>query len=256
MFLASKLLSFAIEPLFWLLLLLAASVVTGWRHPAWGRRLAAGSLLLLALSLWTPVPLSLLAQLESRHARVPADADLRPFVGVVVLGGALSRSSLWEAHDQPALNEHAERMTTAVMLSRRFPHLKLLFTGGIASVAGDGLTEVARARRFFDDMGVSPAQVVYEDRSRNTYENAVFSAAVPGVRKTDRWLLLTSASHMPRSMGVFVKAGWNVTPYPVDYRSDGEIDWLDISFGRGPGYWQEAAHELLGYHAYRWLGKL
>ena len=256
MFLVSKLLAFAVEPLFWVLVLLLASLLAGARRPEWGRALAWASLWVLVLAIWTPVPLMVIRHLESRYPPIPADADLRPYVGIVVLGGALSRSELWEAHHQVALNEQAERMTTAVALARRHPHLQLLFTGGIASVAGEGLTESVRARQFFDEMGVNPTQVQYEDKSRNTYENAVFSAAMPGVRKTDRWLLLTSANHMPRSMGVFHKAGWNVTPYPVDYRTIQDIDWLDFSLYYGPTTWTTALHEWVGYYAYRWLGKL
>ena len=256
MFLASKLLAFAIEPLFWVLALLLAGLLAGRRRPSWGRGLAWAALLALIVGIWTPIPLSVIRHLESRYPPIPANADLRAYVGVVVVGGALSRSELWEAHHQVALNDQAERMTTAVALARRHPHLQLLYTGGIASVAGDGLTESVRARKFFDEMGVNPAQVLYEDQSRNTYENAVFSAAVPGVRKTAPWLLLTSANHMPRSMGVFHKAGWNVTPYPVDYRTIPDIDLLDFSLYYGPNTWQTALHELVGYYAYRWLGKL
>jgi len=256
MFLASKLLAFAIEPLFWVFVLLLGGLLSWPRRPASGRGLAWAALLALLAATWTPIPVTIMRHLESRYPRIPAAADLRAYVGVVVLGGALARSELWEAHQQVALNEQAERMTAAVALARRHPHLKLLYTGGIASVAGDGLTEAVRARRFFDEMGVNPAQVVYEDRSRNTSENAVFSATVPGVQKTQRWLLLTSANHMPRSMGVFTKAGWNVTPYPVDYRTTGDTDWLDFSLDYGPNTWQTALHELLGFYAYRWLGKL
>jgi uncharacterized SAM-binding protein YcdF (DUF218 family) len=256
MFLASKILAFAVEPLFWVLLLLAGGLLAGLWRPVLGRAGGWGALMALVLSLWTPIPVALLQRLESRFPPLPTDTDLRPYAGVVVLGGAIAHWQIWAAHRQVALNEQAERMTTAVALARRYPHLQLLFTGGVASVAADGLTEAARARQFFDEMGVDRARVLYEDKSRNTFENAVFSARVQGVRTSDRWLLLTSANHMPRAMGVFTKAGWNVTPYPVDYRTADKIDWLDFDFNQGPNSWQLVAHELLGYYAYRWLGKL
>ena len=256
MFTVSKLLAFALEPLFWVLVLLLGGVLLLPRRPRLGKSLAWAALLALVLSAWTPLPLLALRELETRFPPPPADTDLRQFVGVVVMGGAIARSELWVASGQMALNEHAERMAMAVSLARRHPHLKLLYTGGIASLDGDGLTEAVRARQYFDVMGVDPAQVLYEDKSRNTFENAILSARVPGVNKAERWLLLTSASHMPRSMGVFVKAGWNVTPYPVDYSTTAELDWLDFSMHYGPRTWHAALHEMLGYQAYRWLGKL
>ena len=126
MFAASKLLAFALEPLFWVLIPLAAGVLLQRRRPRLGHGLASAALLALVLSTWTPLPLVALHDLETRFPPPPADTDMRQFVGVVVLGGALSRSEVWVASGQVALNEHAERMTTAVALARKHPHLKLM----------------------------------------------------------------------------------------------------------------------------------
>jgi len=256
MFLASKLLAFALQPLFLVMSLLLAGLLVGPWRPRLGRGLTWAALLALVTSTWTPIPVALIHRLESQYPAPPDDLDLRPYAGVVVLGGALSHSALWKAHGKVALNEQAERMTEAVALARLHPHLRLLFTGGNASLAGTGMSEAARARIYFDRMGVPPQQVLYEDRSRNTAENAQFTAALPGVDKRARWLLLTSANHMPRSMGVFLKAGWNVTPYPVDFRSTGQLDWLDFSLANGPETWHTVLHETLGYYAYRWFGRI
>lgn len=256
MFLLSKLLAFALQPLFWVMLLLLGGLLLWPRRPRLGRGLAWAALLTLVVSTWTPIPVALMHRLEAQHPAPPPALDLGPYAGVVVLGGALSYSALWEAHDKVALNEAAERMTEAVALARLHPHLKVLFTGGNASLTGKGQTEAMRARMFFERMGVPAAQMLYEDQSRNTAENASLSAALPGVDKKARWLLLTSANHMPRSMGVFLKAGWNVTPYPVDYRTTGQLDWLDFSLASGPETWHGVLHETLGYHVYRWLGRI
>jgi uncharacterized SAM-binding protein YcdF (DUF218 family) len=256
MFVASKLLAFALQPLFLVFILLLLGLLVWPRRPRLGRGLAWAALLALVASTWTPIPVALMHRLESRYPAPPEDLDLRAYAGVVVLGGALSDSALWETHGKVALNEQAERMTEAVALARLHPHLKLLFTGGNASVVGRGLPEANRARMYFDRMGVPPAQVQYEGQSRNTAENAQLSARLPGVDKQARWLLLTSANHMPRSMGVFLKAGWNVTPYPVDYRSTGQLDWLDFSLSSGPDTWHTVLHETLGYYVYRWFGQI
>ena len=79
---------------------------------------------------------------------------------------------------------------------------------------------------------------------------------MPGVDRRQNWLLLTSANHMPRAMGVFLKMGWNVTPYPVDYRSASVPDWTDYSLHDGPRTWNLVLHELVGYYVYQWSGTL
>ena len=256
MFVVSKLLSFATDPLVWVLVFLAAGLVLGRWRARLGRGLLWTALGVLLLSGWIGLPEMLLHDLEQRYPRVPSNANLQQYAGVVVLGGALSRSEIWTDYDQVALNDQAERMTEAVALARQHPHLRLLFTGGIASVRPAGLTEAARAKRFFDQMGVEPGRVLYEDKSRNTFENARLSATLAGVDRRQPWLLLTSANHMPRSMGVFLKNGWNVTPYPVDYRIDSNWSVLDFSLRYGPNAWQLALHEFVGAMVYRWRGMI
>ena len=254
MFIASKVLAFAEEPLFWAIALLACGLLLSRLRRRLGMGLAWAALAVLVGSGWTTIPDYLLRNLESRYPRVAANAPLDKYIGIVLLGGALAHSRLWEAHQQVALNDQAERMTAAVTLMRKHPHLKLLFTGGIATIPPRGLTEAQRARQFFDELGVDPARVLYEDQSRNTAENATLSAKVPGVDPRQRWLLLTSANHMPRSMGVFLKAGWNVTAYPVDYRTTVQPSWLDYSLHDGARRWELVLHELFGYSVYRWNG--
>ncbi len=251
MFVASKLLGFLLEPLFWVLALLVASLLQARRRPRAGRTLSALALLALALSCWTSAPEALLRSLESRYP-APDGLNLQHYQGIVVLGGALSSPELWQAHHQVGLNNQAERMTEAVALMRRSPHLRLLFTGGNASISGEGVSEAARAKLLFDALGVDPSRVLYESASRNTYENALLTASMPGVDKTRPWILLTSAFHLPRAMGVFEHAGWNVTAWPVDYRTTAHDSWFDFSLHQGPETWQLALHEWLGYAAY-WL---
>jgi uncharacterized SAM-binding protein YcdF (DUF218 family) len=104
-------------------------------------------------------------------------------------------------------------------------------------------------------MGVDPQRLLLESASRTTYENAVLSAQLPGVDKTQPWLLLTSAWHMPRSMATFRKAGWNVTPWPADYRAGLETPWTQYSLAQGAEKWRTALHEILGLCVYRLSGR-
>ncbi len=205
---------------------------------------------------WQPLPDLLIRHLEQQYAEMPPQADLRSYVGVIVLGGATESAYMAQAHTQPLLNGSAERMTAPVAALVHSPHLRVVFTGGEGELMGTGPSEAERAQVFFESMGLSGKRVEYESASRTTYENAVLTAQLPGVDKTQHWLLVTSAWHMPRSMATFVKAGWNVTAYPVDFRTGVSTRWTEYSLKEGVTRWQLALHELLGLAAYRATGRL
>jgi uncharacterized SAM-binding protein YcdF (DUF218 family) len=167
----------------------------------------------------------------------------------------LSPAYVWHGHDQAALNDAAERMTVPIALLAKKPNLRLLFTGGEGELFAKNLSEAARAKIFFDSMGVAPERVIYESQSHTTYENAILSKTLPGVDPSQPWLLLTSAFHMPRAMATFDKAGWNVTPYPVDYRVGIQTPWSQYSLEHGARKWHIALHEMVGLLAYRLAGR-
>lgn len=255
MFLASKLLSFATQPLAWVLVLLLSGLLFIRVRHTWGLGLLWAAVSVLLLQGWEPLPDALLRQLEAQYAEPAPSFNSQPYAGVVLLGGALEPSYVWQGHSQPALNEAAERMTVPITLLQKNPQLRLLFTGGEGELFAQGLSEAGRARIFFDSMGVAPQRVMYESASHTTYENAVLSAAMPGVNPSQPWLLLTSASHMPRAMATFRKAGWNVTAYPVDYHTGMTTPWTQYSLAGGAHKWHTALHELLGLLAYRLAGR-
>ena len=97
-----------------------------------------------------------------------------------------------------------------------------------------------------------------ERRSRNTLENAEFSKALVAPKAGERWLLVTSAFHMPRSVGLFRKAGFAVEPYPVDWRVGGRDDLLSFTNIAldGLGRTDAAMREWMGLIAYRATGKI
>lgn len=256
MFIAAKLLAFVTQPLAWVVLLLLLGLLTlRWRRRT-GTRLIWAAWLILLVQGWLPLPDALIRQLEAQHPASTSPPDLQGYAGIVVLGGALESANIWQDHGQPALNDAAERMTAALPLLQRYPQLPLLFTGGQGELLAQALTEADRARLFYASMGVPAERLRFESASRTTDENARFSAAVPGVDKTQPWLLVTSAWHMPRALATFRKAGWNVTPYPVDFRTGIAPDWMQYSLARGAARWHLALHELAGLLAYRLMGRL
>ena len=254
MFVLAKLLDFVTQPLAWVVLLLLLGLLLPARWRRSGTALRWSALLVLLLQGWEPLPDTLLRRLEAQYP-APAQIDLQRYAGVIVLGGATESAYVWEGHAQPALNSAAERMTASVALLQREPQLRLLYTGGEGELFGSALSEAERARRFYATLGMAPQRLLLESASRNTHENAVLSAALPGVDKTQPWLLLTSAWHMPRSMATFEKAGWNVTPWPADYRTGLSTPWTQYALAGSATKWQLALHEMLGLWVYRLTGR-
>jgi uncharacterized SAM-binding protein YcdF (DUF218 family) len=250
-FYASKLLGFfAIPSNFAILVGLFGTLLLRTRYSRAGLRFVVGSLLALALLGLSPVGNALLRPLEDRfpawdHGRGPPD-------GIIVLGGALS-PDVSAARGTAVLNEAAERLTATVELARRYPNARIIFSGGSATLTA-GPAEAAVALRLFEGLGVSAGRVVAEDRSRNTVENALFSKAIAQPAPAERWLLVTSAYHMPRSIGIFRKAGFAVEAYPVDWRTRGAVDTLRPfgTLGGGLQRADTAVREWVGLLVY-WL---
>ena len=250
MFFIAKIFDQMAHPLNWVVVLLILSLLRS--HISASRRhaLTLGALLLLLAIGLQPLPDACLKQLESGFAEIPPHANLQGYAGVIVLGGALEHAYVSAAHTQPELNGAAERMTATVALWREQPALQVIFTGGEGDYFGNGVSEAARARQFFDSQGVPAQAVRYEDQSRNTYENAVFSTQLPGIDPHKPWLLLTSAWHMPRAMALFQHAGWNVTAYPVDFLTGAATPWSSYSISTSAEHWNLLLHELLGLASY------
>jgi uncharacterized SAM-binding protein YcdF (DUF218 family) len=260
MFYASKLLSFATQPLAWVALLLVCALLLMPRKPRLGLRLGWLSLGLMALGGWQPLPDALLRQLEAQHpppgwAANAAAPDWQRYSGVVVLGGSFESAWVRAGNGQVGLNAAAERMTMPMALMRQHPNLHLLFTGGEGALRAVGEAEAVQAEAFFTSMGVPAQRMQFESASRTTYENAIYTSQLAGVDKARPWLLVTSAWHMPRSLAAFKAAGWNVTAYPVDYRTGTRTPWIEYSLAHSALRWQVALHEWLGWWAYRLAGR-
>lgn len=254
--LLSKILNVLAQPLNGVLALLLLSALLGRMRSTHADKPFIAALLLLFLSGFEAVPDALLSRLEDQSAELATDADLSRYAGIVVLGGALESGRISQHHVQPLLNDSAERMTMAVSLWQRNQGLRLVFTGGEGDLFGSGPSEAVRAQAFFASMGIPKEALTLESRSTNTYENAVFTRQLPGLDVHKPWLLMTSAWHMPRSLATFQKAGWNITPCPVDFRTGGSPPWSHYDLRRGAEQWELLLHEWLGIAAYRLSGRI
>lgn len=207
------------------LMVLIGLLLGGTRWAGFGRRMAliaASLLLILGLS---PVGHWLILPLEERFPR-PDLATLEQPAGIIVLGGGVD-TYVARARNIPAMTEAGERVVEAAMLARRFAGVPLIYSGGSANIFYESMSEAEAAKEILVGLGVAPERILYDHTSRTTGENAAETvklvAGLPG-GINGRYLLVTSAYHMPRSVGVFRQAGLEVVPWPVDFRSRGPQD--------------------------------
>lgn len=189
--------------------------------------------------------------------RFPRPSEIENVDGIVVLGGAVD-TIVTGGRGDTALTTSGERITITARLATHIPEAKVIHSGGQGIIVSSQATEAEGAARLFDDFGISPDRVILEDASRNTWENAVLTKELVDPKPGQKWLLVTSAYHMPRAMGVFEEAGWTgVTAYPVDYRTRGEED-RSLGFSgasKGLRRFDLAFREWVGLLVYRLTGR-
>ncbi|WP_261843532.1 YdcF family protein [Aliamphritea ceti] len=212
---------FNLSKIFWavanpgnfIVLMLVVSMLFGWKKLTF---LTVFSLMVLTVY---PIGNLLLQPLESRFSqpeKLPEN-----IAGIIVLGGGedAELTSIW---GQPQFSEGADRVMTLPMMLKRFPDKPIIFTGGSGSVLKPEFRGADTVKAWLDEFSLAE-NIIYERQSRNTYENALFSGQVlpeaVSIDQGDGWLLVTSAFHMPRSVGIYRQQGWKVIPYPVDYYS-------------------------------------
>jgi uncharacterized SAM-binding protein YcdF (DUF218 family) len=230
---------------------LGGALMVRTRFARGGWTFASASLVLLAIFGFSPAGNALMIPLEERF---PAwDASRGAPDGIVALGGGMS-PDIAAAHNGPALNEAAERLTAVVELARQYPAARIIFSGGNASLTEAEETEAHAALVLFERLGLASGRIEPEDKSRNTFENAQFSKQLAIPKPGERWLLVTSAYHMPRAIGVFRRAGFPVEAYPVDWRTRGTEDFASLfgTMSDGLSRTDTAVHEWIGLAVY-WL---
>ena len=224
---------------------------TRWRRA--GVRLMAASFVLMALAAFLPVGRLLEHPLETRFP--PWNPARGAPDGIVVLGGTIS-PVLSRVYGATQLSGSAERVTVIAKLARDYPKARFVYSGGDASLFANGGREADYVLPLLATFGVPRNRVLLESRARNTYENAVFTKALVKPKPGERWLLVTSAQHMPRAIGCFRRAGFPVEAYPVDWHVLPRLRLsLGKKFGAGLATLDDAAHEWLGLLFYRLSGR-
>jgi len=227
---------------------LLAALLLPTRFAGLGRRLLVIMVVVLAIAGLSPLGNILLYPLESRFPSWNPGQGAPD--GLVVLGGPID-ADVSVVHGMPVTLGGADRLIQAAALARRYPNARILFTGGSANLLSNDAKEADYAADIFTSLGIAKDRLILERLSRNTYENAVFSKAMVTPKAGERWLLVTSAYHMPRSIGLFRKVGFAVEPCPVDWRV-GDVLEFDGFAIQGLRRTDMAVREWMGLITY-WL---
>jgi len=245
-FVLSKLLWLVLQPSNLLLLALIAMALLGWN------RLLLATLGLVLLATALPVGHWLTRPLEERFPRPAAVPD--NLTGIIVLGGA-QLSHIGVTRDVLATNEAAERLIEAAGIALDHPDARLVFSGGSGRVLSPDTLERDVNERLVAMLDLDASRVIYEDHSRNTWENALFSKELVEPQPDETWLLVTSAAHMPRSIGIFRRLDWPVVPWPVDYQTTGDDLELQVGVGQRLDEIDYGMREWVGLAFYYLMGR-
>ena len=222
------------------------------------RRLASWlivtSLVLIVFAGYSPLGNILMLPLEQRFP--PWDTSRGAPDGIVVLGGAIN-PEISLARGVVALNDSAERITVTAELAHRYPNARIVLSGGTSSLNPNTPREAPIAVKELVALGVAHDRITIDEQSRNTIENAVFSHLLASPKPDERWILVTSAAHMPRAIAVFRAVGFPIEAYPVDYQTRDRNDVIDLhtSLPGGLEMTDQAIHEWAGLVIYRLAGR-
>jgi uncharacterized SAM-binding protein YcdF (DUF218 family) len=264
-FILSKVVQFCIEPLNWLLILIPLSLLfLSLRKPDLCKRfllLAIADLLLVG---WLPTSEAFLRVLEDVVPKTSiSDLSEKDLGGIIILGGAISGEQIAVDRGEISIHSSAERITKGFEFVRKYPNLPYIFSGASGRITPRGISEADAFKQLVQEQGLNEDKAHYENQSRNTYENVIYMkpmiqelGAKNEFGQLKPWLLITSASHMHRSVKIFEKQDLPILPLPVDYQTANRLQWTEFDLVDGAQNWHDVVHEAVGLLAYWITGKI
>ena len=255
-FYLSKILNFFINPLYILSLVILIQLFIIFFLQSKKLVVFFSKLFLILFLIFGYGPLSnfLLSKIED-HIQT-SKYPVQQLTGVIVLGGSFNSGLESKERNEVSLNSSAERLTKALEIYKKNPRLLILFSGFSGELKPQGWSESDMAKKFFLDQGVKLDNLIFENQSRNTFENIKYSKDIIANYK-GTWGLITSASHMPRSFFIFKKQSLILEPISVDYKTGtSKIFWINFNISSGLSNWSIILHELIGITYYKITNKI
>lgn len=264
-FILSKLVQFCIEPLNWAIVFVFLSLLfLSLRKPHLCKHFLVLALLDLLIVGWLPSSELGLRGLEDAVQKTSsANLAEKDIGGIIILGGAIEGGQISLDRGEISIYSSAERVTKAFELIRKYPNLPFIFSGYSGRINPKGLSEADAFKQLIAEQGLPEKMAHYESQSRNTYENVLYMKPMieefglkneAGILKP--WLLITSASHMYRSVKIFEKQGIPILPVSVDYQTSNHLRLTSFDLEDGAQNWNKLTHELIGILVYGITGKI
>jgi uncharacterized SAM-binding protein YcdF (DUF218 family) len=255
-FYLSKILNFFINPLYILSLIILLQLFIIFFTQSKKLVFFFSKLFLILFLFFGYSPLSnfLLSKIEDyiQSSKYPT----QQLTGVVVLGGSFEKGLESKERNEVFINSSAERLTKALEIYKKNPRILILFSGFSNVIKPQGWSESDMAKKFFLDQGVKIDNLIFENQSRNSFENIKYSKDIITNYK-GTWGLITSANHMPRSFFAFKKQGLILEPINVDYKTGtSRMFWINFDISSGLRNWGIVLHELIGISYYKLTNKI
>jgi uncharacterized SAM-binding protein YcdF (DUF218 family) len=255
-FYLSKILNFFINPLYILSLIILIQLFLIFFIQSKKLVVFFSKLFLILFLFFGYSPLSnfLLSKMEDyiQTSKYP----VQQLTGVIVLGGSFNSGLESKERNEVSLNSSSERLTKALEIYKKNPRILILFSGFSGELKSKGWSESDMAKKFFLDQGVKIDNLIFENQSRNTFENIKYSKDIIANYK-GTWGLITSANHMPRSFFAFKKQGLILEPINVDYKTGtSRMFWINFDISSGLSNWSIIFHESIGIVYYKVTNKI
>ncbi len=203
---------------------------------------------------YTPLSNFLLNKIEDFIK--PSKYPVQQLKGIIVLGGSFNSGLQSKERNEVLLNSSAERLTKVLEIYNKNPKLLILFSGFSGELKPQGWSESDMAKKFFLEQGIKSDNLIFENQSRNTFENIKYSRDII-LNYKGTWGLVTSAYHMPRSYFGFKKQGLILEPISVDYQTGtSPTFWINFDIASGLRNWSIIFHEIIGISYYKITGKI
>ncbi|MEI6577101.1 MAG: YdcF family protein [Bacteroidota bacterium] len=248
-FILSKVIGLLLNPLVWIFSMLLYGLVT---------KKKKRKTIFLWMSLLFGILFSneFLASELTRKWEMPIQKEpdtLKPYDVGIVLGGGMVQSD--KALKRLIFRYNTDRIFQAISLYKQKKIKKILISGGSGNLINRSWQEASLSRDYLLLIGVSDADILVDSLSKNTHENAVNCVQILKKDKAaHRFLLITSAVHMKRSMGCFDKEGLKCAPYPtnpVAGMRHFDLNHMLMPQAKALEIYDDLIHEVFGYITYK-----
>lgn len=244
-FFLSKVLSFLVDPFFWIILMFLISI---FHYKKYLRR----TYFIIGVTLIFVFSNSFIFNYFNNLWTI-SKADVKEHFEIgILLGGMISLSS---SEDNIQFSNHNDRLLNTLDLFNNKKIDKILITGASGSLNSE-LKESHILKKFLIRVGIPDSCILIEEKSKNTHENAIYCKEIlKNYSKKNSYLIITSKYHMRRSLACFKKTNLEVYPYiKKSDRKHFDLEWIVLPQSNILFEWKVLLHEVVGYVTYKIVG--